>query len=148
MTLRCVVRGLTPGALALLALLGCSREAPPGTSPAAAGLEALVRCLSEKGAVYYGASGCAACRTQEGLFGSAFEQIAQVECHPHAPGSQAERCVARGIRVTPTWLLEGEGREPRRLEGARSPEELAAFAGCPPAAPASRPGEAPGHGDG
>ena len=118
------------GSLALLVVTACSGEAP--TPAAGAGeLAALARCLAERGVVYYGASGCKACRTQKRSFGAAFAEVVAIECHPHAPGSETEHCVERGIRVTPTWLLEPAGREAGRLEGARGPAELATFAGCP-----------------
>ena len=120
-----------------LALSGCrGQETADASDPA---LDALARCLAERGAVYYGASGCKACREQEALFGAPFAAIPQVECHPHAAGSEAERCLARGIRVTPTWLLEAPDREPRRLEGAHALAELARFAGCPEPAASGAP---------
>lgn len=122
-------------ALALACACAPADGAEPGTGAVSA--ESLARCLAERGAVYYGALGCTACRAQERAFGEAFARIERVECHPHAPDSQAERCVARGIRVTPTWLLEREGRELSRLEGAHGLKELAAFAECGTGAPAA-----------
>lgn len=119
------------GLAAALALCACAGEETPASAARALDAGSLARCLAERGAVYYGAAGCKACRAQERAFGEAFAAVSAVECHPHAPGSQAERCVERGIRVTPTWLLEHDGREAGRLEGARSLEELAAFAECP-----------------
>jgi hypothetical protein len=126
--------------LPLLLTLACSGEAPPDRRAASGALDGLARCLTERGVVYYGASGCRACRAQERTFGAAFAHIRGIECHPHAPGAEPERCVERGIRVTPTWLLEPGGREAGRLEGARTHPELAELSGCPwrPASP-SRP---------
>lgn len=124
-------RGLLDWLPVLLVVVACSGDEPPGASAAGGDLDALARCLAERGVVYYGAAACSACRTQKRAFGEAFAHVTKVECHPHAPGSQAERCVERGIRVTPTWLLERDGRVQGRLEGARGPAALAAFAGCP-----------------
>ena len=59
------------------------------------------------------------------------EGVPEVECHPHSEGNDTQRCLARGIQVTPTWLIERSGEEVGRLEGARPPDELAAFSGCP-----------------
>ena len=119
--------------LALLGLvLACACGSGEGGEPSLQGgaLEPLARCLAERGVVYYGSATCSACREQKQRFGPAFRWIDEVECHPHAEGSDPERCLARGIRVTPSWLLERDGRELRRLEGAQRPEALADFAGC------------------
>lgn len=117
--------------LALLGAWGCSGEEPPERRGESDALSALARCLTERGAVYYGAAGCSSCRAQKRAFGAAFAAVTEVECHPHVAGSQAERCVDRSIRVTPTWLIERDGRELQRLEGAQRPADLAAFSGCP-----------------
>ncbi len=119
------------GALAGLVMVAVACGASEGGSPGATGdLDALVRCLEERGVVYYGSATCSACRGQKMVFGDAFTGIVEVECHPNTEGNQVDRCLARGILVTPTWLIERDGREVSRLEGVRSPNELAAFAGC------------------
>ncbi|MDJ0849836.1 MAG: thioredoxin family protein [Myxococcota bacterium] len=114
------------GAALLVLALGCE---PSG--PAAGDLGALARCLSERGVVYYGSATCSACRAQKQEFGDAFAAVTEVECHPHSEDNDTQRCLARGIQVTPTWLIERSGEEVGRLEGARPPDELAAFSGCP-----------------
>ena len=119
------------GALAGLVLVMVACGASEDGSRGATGeLDALVRCLEERGLVYYGSATCSACRGQKQAFGEAFAGIVEVECHPRTEGNQVDRCLARGIRVTPTWLIERDGREVSRLEGVRDPSELAAFAGC------------------
>jgi hypothetical protein len=91
---------------------------------------ALARCLSERGWVMYGSVTCSACRAQRKAFGEAFELIEEVECNPHAPGTQVNRCLERGIRRTPTWIQEARGEELQRLEDYQLLEALAATAGC------------------
>ncbi len=115
---------------ARLALLALASACGPSGSTGAGDLPALARCLSERGVVYYGSATCSACRNQKEAFGDAFAGVVEVECHPNTRGNEVERCLARGIRVTPTWLIEEAGVERSRLEGARSPEDLARFSGC------------------
>jgi len=90
----------------------------------------LALCLTDKGYVMYGSNTCSGCRSQQKLFGPAFAHIRKVECNPHAPNNEAERCLNRKIRTTPTWIQEQDGAEIRRLEGYQLLEDLASFAEC------------------
>lgn len=92
--------------------------------------ELLARCLADKGFVMYGSITCSACRAQRKLFGKAFEYIKEVECNPNAPDNQTDRCLEKGIRKTPTWILEKNGKEIKRLESYQLLEDLESFAGC------------------
>ena len=58
-------------------------------------------------------------------------RIVEIECNPHMPGAQAERCLERKIRVTPTWLRESDGDVSERLEGYQPLWALAAASDCP-----------------
>lgn len=92
---------------------------------------AQAECLTEKGVVMYGAYWCPKCERQKRLFGDAFAAIAYVECDPRGENAQAERCLARGISGTPTWLQEtADGTELGRLEGVQDVSELAAKFDC------------------
>ena len=93
-------------------------------------LVAFAQCLTEKGVVLYSSITCSACRAQREAFGPAFTLITQVECNPHADNTQVDRCLARKIGMTPTWIAEPNGDELRRIEGYQRLEDLAAFAGC------------------
>ena len=93
-------------------------------------LEALARCLTEKGWVMYGKVGCSGCITQRKSFGDAWHLINTVECDPHEPGNEAPRCVERKIRRTPTWILEVDGKEIKRIEEYQLLEYLARESGC------------------
>lgn len=92
--------------------------------------ELLARCLTDKGFVMYGSITCSACRAQRKLFGKDFEHIIEIECNPNAPNSQVEQCLKKEVRKTPTWILEENGSEIKRLESYQLLEDLASFAGC------------------
>jgi hypothetical protein len=91
---------------------------------------ALAQCLTAQGFVMYGSVTCSACRAQRKAFGPAFTHIKEIECNPHVPDTQAERCLAKNIKTTPTWIAEKDGQELKRLEGYQLLEDLASSTGC------------------
>ncbi len=91
----------------------------------------LVACLNEKGVIYYKSVRCSSCRRQEQLLGAAYTKLNSVECHPEGENPQVELCFEKKINKTPTFLLEKDGEEIKRLEGLQQVEELAKFSGCP-----------------
>jgi len=93
-------------------------------------LTTLALCLKEKGVVMYGSITCSGCRSQRKAFGDAFRHITEIECNPHIENTQAERCLEKKIRKTPTWVMEPNGQEIKRLVGYQLLEELALFADC------------------
>lgn len=107
---------------------GCGRG--DDAQPTPQQLEKLARCLTQKGWVMYGTSTCSGCRAQRKAFGDAWPHIAYVECDPHEPGSQVDRCLNNNIRTTPTWIQEVDGQEINRLERYQLLEDLARFADC------------------
>lgn len=88
------------------------------------------RCLAEKGWVMYSSFTCSACRAQIQLFGQAVDQLKIIECNPHAPDTQVQRCLDKKIRYTPTWLMEKNGSEVERFKGYKKLEDLASLTGC------------------
>lgn len=73
------------------------------------------KCLSEKGAVMYGAmSWCHFTQGQKAMFGKSFRYI-----------NYHEYTELPGIRKTPTWVIGGKW-----YENAQSFEKLAALTGC------------------
>ena len=80
----------------------------------------LANCLTEKGAVMYGASTCSACNYQKELFGDSFKNIDYIDCLENR-----NECMAAGIEAYPTWKINGES-----FQGAREPIALAQMAGC------------------
>lgn len=84
--------------------------------------------LNKKGVIMYKSFKCANCKRQEKLFGKAYKQLNQVECHPEGPNQEAERCLRMGINKTPTFLMEQAGQETKRLEGLQKLEKLGEWA--------------------
>ena len=79
----------------------------------------------------YGSYTCSACAATRKCFGESFEKITEIECNPHAPENEAERCLERNIKTTPTWILENDGVEGKRLDGYQLMEDLALEYDCP-----------------
>jgi hypothetical protein len=90
----------------------------------------LAACLTEMGWVMYGSFTCSACRAQRKAFGEAFHHIKEVECNPHAPNTQVDLCLEKKIKKTPTWIMEKDGNEAKRIEGYQLLEDLASLSGC------------------
>ena len=111
--------------LALIILSACT--AGP---PAPAELDDFAKCLSEKGAKMYSSYVCSHCKSQKELFGSSFYYVNEIECHPQGPNSQTNLCRQKNVSGTPTWILEPNGIEEKRLAGKQSLESLSAFSGC------------------
>jgi glutaredoxin len=83
----------------------------------------LAKCLTQKGAVMYGASWCSHCAEQKALFGDSFQYVTYVEC---AEGSgQAQACKDAGVTAYPAWKINGQ-----LSYGAKPLDELARLAGC------------------
>ncbi|HLG24190.1 MAG TPA: hypothetical protein VI564_04660 [Candidatus Nanoarchaeia archaeon] len=73
------------------------------------------KCLSEKGAVMYGAMGwCKFTQGQKAMFGKSFKNLNYKE-HTELPG----------IKKTPTWVINGVW-----YENAQSFDKLSAITGC------------------
>lgn len=90
----------------------------------------LAQCLTQKGWSMYSSFTCSACRAQVELFGQAADQLKIIECNPHAPGTEVQQCLDRKIRYTPTWVMEKDGTEIKRLKGYKKLEDLASLTGC------------------
>ena len=83
------------------------------------------QCLTNKGAVMYGAAWCPHCQEQKKTFGSSFKLIKYVECPDNT-----QLCIDKGIQGYPTWLIDtkviSEG-----FGGDKSMKELSDATGCP-----------------
>lgn len=100
---------------------------------AARNLDAFARCLTQKGAVLYGATWCPHCVRQENLFGDAARHLDIVDCD--ASAQDAAECVAAGVVGYPTWVF-GDGS---RRSGVVSLQGLAGRTACRLDAPARAP---------
>lgn len=91
---------------------------------------ALVSCLNEQGLTYYKSVKCNNCKRQEKLFGEAIKKLNSIECHPEGKNPRPEFCLEKKISKTPTFILEQEGKEIKRVEGLQSISKLSEFADC------------------
>ena len=87
-----------------------------------------VQDLNVKGVVYYKSVKCNNCKRQEKLFGEYIKKLNSVECHPEGINPQPELCLKKGIKKTPTFLIEKDGTEVKRLEGLQPLDDLAKWA--------------------
>lgn len=93
-------------------------------------LDDFARCLTAQGMKMYGSFQCSVCARERKLFGSAFRHIEEIECHPRGDHPQTERCMRMDVMKTPTWIIEHDGEEVKRLEGYQSIDSLAEATGC------------------
>jgi glutaredoxin len=88
--------------------------------------ETLAECVSESGAVFYGAHWCPYCKRQRAAFEGFDERLNYVECAEPGQRKQTDECRKAGIRSYPTWELA----DGTRLRGMLSLERLADATGC------------------
>ena len=84
-------------------------------------LDDFARCLSDRGAVMYGAYWCSHCQNEKKAFGNSFRFVNYVECT-----DEPDVCTEKKIDGYPTWIvLDG-----RRFEGEQGLEKLSELSGC------------------
>lgn len=88
-------------------------------------LEALAKCLTEKGAKFYGAYWCSWCAQQKEMFGNAAQYLPYVECSEENSQEMTPECKAIGITSYPTWEFNGE-----KNPGLKSLDDLVSLSGC------------------
>lgn len=79
-----------------------------------AALDGFAQCLTDKGAVVYGASWCKYTQAQKGMFGNSMKFI-----------NYKDFTENKEVKITPTWFINGE-----KYENAQSLDRLAAITGC------------------
>jgi len=88
-------------------------------------LEALAKCLTEKGFKFYGSSSCGWCKKEKDLFGSAVQYLPYVECSD-SNGQLTQACKDAKIESFPTWALP----DGTQSSGYKTLEELSKLSGC------------------
>lgn len=91
-------------------------------------LGVFAECLTENGAVLYGAYWCPHCLRTKEAFGDSFEYIHYVECDPRGENEQSMLCIEKNIRSYPTWEFNEDPST--RLYGELTFEELSEKTGC------------------
>lgn len=74
-------------------------------------LDDFAQCLTNSGAVFYGAFWCPHCEDQKEAFGSAFEYVEYVECSTVDGQGQLPVCQEAGIEGYPTWTFTDGSQE-------------------------------------
>ena len=97
-----------------------------GAGVTRATLDDFARCLTKAGARFYGTSWCPHCAAQRRLFGTAFNQVAYVECSVGGTQETTSECAQAGITSYPTWTF-GDGS---RQTGELTLQQLASRTGC------------------
>ena len=87
--------------------------------------DSFAQCLTEKGAVMYGADWCPHCKDQKAAFGSSFRLVTYVECPQNT-----QLCIDKGIQGYPTWLI-GTSTKIEGFSENRTMNELSEATGCP-----------------
>lgn len=89
-------------------------------------LDQFAQCLSDKGAVFYGAYWCPHCNAQKKLFGSSAKLLPYVECSTLDGQGQTQECKDKNITGYPTWeFIDGS-----RLSGEISLATLSSKTSC------------------
>ncbi len=83
-------------------------------------------CLTEKGAIFYGAFWCPHCRDQKKLFGKSAKLINYVECSTPDASGQLQVCIDKKIEGYPTW----EFADGSRVSKGMSLQELSDKTSC------------------
>lgn len=117
---------LFAAALGFVTYYAHAKTVPSGT------YDTFAQCVYEKGMRMYGAKTCSYCIKQRALFGDAVKYIKEIECDPRYPNAETERCIAKKIERTPTWILENTaGDTVKRFDpGVLSLQTLAEETGC------------------
>ncbi len=89
--------------------------------PASGQYDAFAQCLTDKGAVMYGANWCSHCQNEKRAFGDSFRHVSYVECT-----EEPAKCRAAGVEGYPTWLFP----DGRRLVGEQGLQKLSSESGC------------------
>ncbi len=91
----------------------------------ASDMDTFAKCLTAKGATFYGASWCGHCANQKKMFGDSFKNVNYIECATPDGQGQTDACKFAGITGYPTWDISGE-----RMSGEIPLETLSEKTGC------------------
>lgn len=82
------------------------------------------QCLTDMGAVMYGAVWCSHCIEQKAEFGDSFKYVKYIECPDNT-----QFCIDKGIQGFPTWLI-GTSTKLEGYEKNKTMQELSDATGC------------------
>lgn len=87
--------------------------------------DGFAKCLTQKGATFYGAFWCQNCKNQKAMFGSSVQYLNYVECDAAGQNQQSELCIEQGVQNYPTWKINNQ-----TLTGTQQFSALASASGC------------------
>ncbi len=97
-------------------------DAKPGVN------DEFATCLSDQGAIFYGAFWCPHCQDQKKLIGNkSAKKLNYVECSTPDGQAQTQACIDAGITGYPTW----EFADGSRTDGVMSLDALSEKTSCP-----------------
>ena len=82
------------------------------------------KCLTDKGAIFYGSFQCSACAAQKELFGKSMKYVNYVECGPLG-GPQNQVCRDVNVKVYPTWNINNN-----QVTGVQGLQTLSSLTNC------------------
>lgn len=86
--------------------------------------DTFAQCLTDKGAIMYGAKWCSHCKEQKAAFGDSFKFIKYIECPDNT-----QLCIDKGVQVFPTWLI-GTSTKLEGFDKNKTMQELSDITGC------------------
>ena len=89
--------------LAVVVVIAVMLLLPKSSASKYKNLDVFAQCLTEKGAVMYGAYWCSHCKAQKQAFGTAFKSIKYIECT-----EDPKSCEIAGIQGYPTGKVGDE----------------------------------------
>lgn len=89
-------------------------------------LDSFAQCLTDKGAVFYGAFWCPHCQATKRLFGASAKLLPYVECSTSDGREQLSVCKDKGVTNYPTWVF-ADGNV---LTGELTLQQLSEASGC------------------
>ena len=84
------------------------------------------QCLTDKGAIFYGAFWCPHCQATKRMFGASQRLLPYTECSTPNGQDQLQICKDAGVQSYPTWVFP----DGTRLTGERTLAELSSASGC------------------
>jgi len=87
--------------------------------------DSFAQCLTDKGAVLYGAEWCTHCKEQKAVLGDSFRLIKYVECPDNT-----QFCIDKGIQGYPTWII-GTSTMLEGFDKDKTMQNLSDITGCP-----------------
>ncbi|MCX6733215.1 MAG: thioredoxin domain-containing protein [Candidatus Peregrinibacteria bacterium] len=109
-----VLKNIGLGIISLLLIGGVAFEVKMMMKPGP--YDEFTRCLSDKGAKFYGAFWCPHCQRQKALFGKSAPLLPYVECSTPDAKGLLPICQEKKIEGFPTWIFADNTRLTGEIE--------------------------------